>query len=319
MYSLHIQSVARKRQRDEDGGEEIEEETTFKSQKTGESLSVREGGLVVRKVVSMVRDTLSGLNDLLEIAAERELIPSEKARAISKGKARAIGTISRGGSPISASSPPSPVTRSPFFSYSQVESSEVTRLNEELRLMKAEMAQLKEQKLRETPAEQSYVGAMRTELEALREQLRVLKKGKAPETGASEVQAMHNEIISLKNEMRSLLSPSNRSPGGPTTPSTPNLSFRLNNNPVSQTIHPLAHLLVVESDTVPSTPTTASTIEMSQSEGELARISQKARVQSVDGSRSNPTDAVPRTPAVFDDIPLPVKSKRKSRIFFSRG
>jgi hypothetical protein len=293
----------------------------FKSQKTGDSLTVREGGLVVRKVVSMVRDTLTGLNDLLEIAAERDLIPSEKARAVSKGKARAMEALSRDGSPISAHSLSSPVVRSPFLSYSQGESSEVTRLNEELRVMKAEMAQLKEQKLRETPTEQSYVGAMRTELEALREQLRVLKEGKRFETGASEVQAMHNEIISLKNEMRSLLSPSNRSSGGPTAPSTPNPSFRLNNHSMSQTIHPLAHLLVVEPETVPSSPTTVSTVEMSQSqsEGEPVRILQRAQVQSVDGSRSNPTHVAPRTPAVFDDIPLPVKSKRKSRIFFSRG
>jgi hypothetical protein len=158
---------------------------------------------------------------------------------------------------------------------------------------------------------------MRTELQALREQLRVLKEGKGPEMGTLEVQAMHNEVVCLKNEMRSLLSPSSRSSGGPTTPSTPNLSFRLNNHAMSQTIHPLA-LLSVEPEAVPSTPATASMVEMSQSEGELAHMSQKARVQSVVGSWSNPTHA-PRTPGVSDDIPLSVKNKEEIPMFFSRG
>lgn len=297
----------------------MEELTTFKSLKTGESLSVREGGLVVRKVVSMVRDTLTGLNDLLEIAAERDLIPSEKAGTVGKGKARAAETLSRDGSPISAPSLSSPVGRSPFFSHSLVESSEVARLNEELLRMKTEMTQLKERKARETPAEGSFMGTMRTELEILREQLRVLKEEKGSEMGISEVQAMRNEIISLKHEMRSLLSPSNRSSGGPTTPSTPNLSFRFNNHITSHAIHPLAHLLAVESDTVPSTPTTASTVEVSQNEGSMTRLSQKSRVQFDDESRSDRTRAVSRTPAVFDDLPIPVKSKRKSRMFFSRS
>jgi hypothetical protein len=90
----------------------------FESQKTGESISVRESGLVVRKLVSIERNTLTGLKDLVEIAVERDLIQSEKARVTSKGGSQAMETLSRDGSPISASPPVityCPVTFLPLF------------------------------------------------------------------------------------------------------------------------------------------------------------------------------------------------------------
>lgn len=322
----NLQSTARKRQRDRDEDEEDEDEMTFKSQKRGEGLSIREGGIVVRKVVSMVRDTLTGLNDLLEIAAERDLIPSERTRGRSKGKARAVEIPFMDESPTYTPTPPSPLIHTPFRPRMQPESSEVARLNEELRLMKAEMAQLKEQKARETPVEHDNMKAMRTEMETLREQLRTLKEGKAPVSSTSEVQVMRDEIVSLKNEMRSLLSTSRRSPLIPSTPSTPSLSLRFNNHTMSQTIHPLAHLLAIEPDTVPPTPTTASTViqsEASQSEGEsmVPTQSQNSQLPFGDGSEkeSNAPPTVPQSPSIFDDLPLPVKSKRKARMIFSRS
>ncbi|KAF9446912.1 hypothetical protein P691DRAFT_672542 [Macrolepiota fuliginosa MF-IS2] len=195
--------------------------------------------------------------------------------------------------------------------------------------MKAEVAQLKEQKTTETPLEQDHVRAMRTELEALREQIRVLKEAKMAQTEPSEpseVRVMRDEIASLKNEMRSLQNSSRRSSMAPSTPTTPNLSLRYNNQTMAQTIHPLAHLLAVEPDTTPPTPTTAGTAiqsDATQTEGQLAQSarSQSSHSHGDDSSEKQPDapPVTPHSPAIFDDIPLPVKSKRKARMIFSRS
>ncbi|KAF5353271.1 hypothetical protein D9756_007771 [Leucocoprinus leucothites] len=322
------QSVSRKRQRedeDEDG-----DEVTFKSRKR-EGLSIREGGVVVRKVVSMVRDTLTGLNDLLEIAAENELIPSERLRA-SKGKGRAVETPVRDGEESQLYTPvlPSPLVQTPTRPQAPVESSDITRLSEELRSMRAEMTQLKERNTpRESSAENEHVPAMRAELEALREQVRILKETKT-NAEPPEVQAMKHELVSLRNEMRSLQDISRRPsipsvPSAPSTPLTPNVTLRFNNYTMANTIHPLAHLLAVEPETNPPTPTDADpnlrsvpthidsdAVQSGTSQPSSALLGKEAE------RRLDISSSTPHPPVVFDDIPLPVKSKRKARMIFAQ-
>ncbi|KAJ3576065.1 hypothetical protein NP233_g678 [Leucocoprinus birnbaumii] len=329
MIVPHSSSVSRKRQRDDEDDDEDEDETAFKSRKRGEGLSIREGGVVVRKVVSMVRDTLTGLNDLLEIAAENELIPSERLRGRSKGKGRAVETPvrDRDESPLYTPVLPSPSVQTPTRPFTAGESSDFTRLSEELKSMRAEMAELREKSTtREAPAENDHVRAMRAELEALREQVRVLKDTKT-NAEVPEVQSMKDELLSLKNEMRSFQDVSRRPsvPSAPSTPSTPNLTLRFNNHTMANTIHPLAHLLAVEPDTSPLSPTVAGSglqSTPSQIEGDIAQSGTSQHSSVLPGreveKRPNASASTPHPPVLFDDIPLPVKSKRKARMIFSQ-
>lgn len=277
---------------------------------------------MVRKVVSMVRDTLTGLNDLLEIAAEQELIPLEKLRGRNKGKAKAVESFGEE-SPVHTPTTPSPFVQTPVRSLTRVESSEISRLNEELLSMKAEMTQLKERKVTGISSEQDHVRAMRLELETLREQIRVLKEAKAPPTESTEVQAMRDEIAFLKNEMRSLRSSSRRSSMVPSTPSTPIPSLRFNNSAVTQTIHPLAHLLVEPHSVPPTTINTAIRPETTQTESEPSQSAHSWNSHPREGGRTekrpDAPPTTPRSPVIFDDIPLPVKSKRKTRMIFSKS
>ncbi|KXN89074.1 hypothetical protein AN958_06343 [Leucoagaricus sp. SymC.cos] len=259
--------LSRKRHRDDEDDYE-DEEIAFKSRKRGEGLSIREGGIVVRKVVSMVRDTLT---------------------AGSRG----------------------------------VDSSDVTQLSEELKLMKAEMAQLKEkQTTREAPPENDHVLAMRAELEALREQIRIIKETQ-PSSEPPEVQMLRDELASLKNEMRSLQDISHRS-SLPSTPPTPNLTLRFNSHTMANTIHPLAHLLAVEPD-ASSLPALAGASSQPTPPQPVSQIHQSGSSQpstSLPGGepekRPNVT-AAPHPPVLFDHISLPVKSKRKARTIFARS
>lgn len=307
--------MTHKRRREGDESDEDEGEVTFKSRKRSEGLSVREGGIVVRKVVSMVRDTLTGLNDLLELAAEQELIPSERYRGRSNARAREE-------SPLFAPTSPSPAAPTAVRAQVHRETTDIVRLDEELRLMKAEVAQLKEQKARETTVEPDHVRLMRSELEVLREQVRTLKETKTNRSHHSEVQGMRDEILSLKNEIYTLQRDSRPPSAIPSIPSTPSVRVPLNDQKIAQAIHPLAHLLVTGTEPIPPTPKSPpAPAPQFQAGNEMNYRTQSGGSSDDVGADGQPEvpPPTPHSPIKFDDISLPVKSKRKARMIFSKG
>ncbi len=272
---------------------------------------MREGGIVVRKVVSMVRDTLTGLNDLLEIAAEQDLLPSRRF----KRQKSARETSSRDDSPVFTPAASSPTLQAPPRAQVHREASDIMRLDEELRLMKAEVAQLKEHKARDNPVEQDHVRIMRSELDALREQVRSLKEARLPTSQRSDVQGMRDEITSLKNEIHALQSDSRGSSIIPSIPSTPNRSNRFSDHNPVQATHPLAHLLAAGSDPIPQTLNIPSNAIQSRTESEA----ETNGLNDGASSQAEISPPTPRSPVQFEDISLPVKSKRKARMIFSKG
>jgi len=315
-------TVSRKRQRGDGDEDEIEDEdqTALKSRKQSENFSVRDGGVVVRRVVSMVRDTLIGLNDLLGITAESELAPLENTRERSKGKAKELKTLTRTltnrESPLYT--PPIPVNQTLIRTHG-ADTSDITRLSEDFWPMTTEMAEIKETGLTSEPsAGHEYVRKMQAELGMLREQVLTLKKTKAsPEQ--SEIEVIKNELLSLRSEVRSLQDTSYRStvPSVSSTPSTPSLALRFNSLTMTNTVHPLAHLLAVEDDTIPSPPTAAvpsTHFVPVQMDGASHASHAPHGDKTGEGTSSTPHPRIN-----FDDISLPVKSKRKAHNIYSRS
>lgn len=315
-------TVSRKRQRGDGDEDEIEDEdqTALKSRKQSENISVRDGGVVVRRVVSMVRDTLIGLNDLLGITAESELAPLENMRERSKGKAKELKTLTRTltnrESPLYT--PPIPVNQTLIRTHG-ADTSDITRLSEDFWPMTTEMAEIKETGLTSEPsAGHEYVRKMQAELGMLREQVLTLKKTKAsPEQ--SEIEVIKNELLSLRSEVRSLQDTSYRPtvPSVSSTPSTPSLALRFNSLTMTNTVHPLAHLLAVEDDTIPSPPTAAvpsTHFVPVQMDGASHASHAPHGDKTGEGTSSTPHPRIN-----FDDISLPVKAKRKAHNIYSRS
>jgi hypothetical protein len=97
------------------------------------------------------------------------------------------------------------------------------------------------------------------------------------------------------------------------------LTFRFNSHTMTQTVHPLAHLLAVEPDT--ATPIVLDTDRqptLPQPDGDDPSRQRPSVYLEASETRTGAASIAPRPP-VFDDIPLPVKSKRKARMMFSRS
>jgi len=268
---------------------------------------------VVKKVVSMFRDTLVGLTDILETVGR------EDAKRVAAH------------APPSVSAPPSSTLTTssthlrpePDASTSTSASLVVSELLDEIKGLRQQLEEDKQQK----EERNREVKRLQSEMDALRREVGMLDFGAAVQT---QTQTTDDDgVIDMD------ISPSSSVPASPSTFSTPTTAWRkrrlrdLDDADRIHSPHPLAHLLTPDFPLPLRLPQRMSRASITPLVPPFGGESSRASIASTPViSTPPPKDSLSssltslRTPSPaprpvpYDGIPLPIKSQRKQHMFF---
>lgn len=264
---------------------------------------------VVKKVVSMFRNTLAGLTDILETVGREDA-----KRPITQP------------SPSRPSVPPSPSSSAPPTSQAPLEpeapnstSLVITELLSEIKSLRRQMQEEQEQK----EERDQEVKRIQNEIDQLRHEMGMYDFG-----GPMQSQTHDDDgVIDMD------ISPTSSSPPSPSSLATPTAAwrkkrFRNVDGDRTRSPHPLAHLLA------PTLPLPLRLPQRMSMAAITPLVPSEARNSNAESVVSTPVTTTPtqkelhpsfmslRTPSPvpkpvsYDGVPLPIKSQRKQHMFF---
>ena len=264
---------------------------------------------VVKKVVSMFRDTLVGLTDILETVGREDT-------------KRAMAQV-----PPQTPSVPAPPPSTPSTSYIQAESTAststslvvVNELLDEIKALRQQMQADREQK----EERDREVLRLQSEMDNLRREIGALDFGAAVQDQTND----DDGVVDMD------ISPSSSAPGSPSAFSTPTGTWRKRRFRELDDVHsphPLAHLMAPTlplplrlPQRMPRASITSLVPLIEAASSKVPSIASTPVISTPPPKESLPSSATSlRTPSPcpktvpYEGVPLPIKSQRKQHMFF---